>query len=333
MNRIAFVMAPFVVGCIGTTTFDPLQDITVASAELRDVTMWQAAVGAGVADGEAQLFVVDTNGQEIEFDCTLEGLHVGLVADASALVTWGPYPLEVPAGLNARQLLGDYEGPHVGIDVGVGAHYRDLRNDDNVHWNLTAMSLGVGVTPLTWESINVQLDDDPAEEVSVCDDRVVSDGNCDTQCSDDPDCPETCIDDDGVCDAGCTSFFGGNTDSDCDPPDPCERDDFCEASCGDDDPDCSEDTAGPCSADAYDDGVCDEGCQFEDVDCPARLTPPAEWSCDVARYDDGVCDQNCGAVDVGDCAPAEWTCDPSTYDDGVCHCDCGAHDDDCFAEC
>ena len=329
-------VAASLTACVGTTTFDPFAEIVVDEAHLEDIEMWQAAVGFGIVDGRADLEIIDVQGDEHSIDVTLRGAVVGLVADGSVAIAVGDVPLVLPGERDARDLLGPYDGASVGVDVGVGGHYRDLTNDSGVRMQLASFSVGVGAQPLAWESLDIQARDDPQEEVSVCDERVVEDGDCDFSCGDDPDCEGVCVDGDGVCDFDCPDgfLFGGETDSDCAPA--CGDDGFCDADqCGDDDPDCPQPPPPACDPSRYDDGVCDEGCDYVDPDCPTRRTPPAEWTCDAEEYDDGSCEDasTCGVDDVADCAPSEWTCERDRYDDGVCDCDCGALDDDCFGAC
>ena len=164
-----------VVGC-NQTTVDPLAAVLVADARLEDMTLWQAGLGVGHAQGDSTLVVTTTDGVEQSFDARLDGTHFGLVVDASDDNTLGAaYPLALPPGLqiSVRQLLGHYQGPHVGIDVVVGGHWRQLKNPSNVSLNVTSLSFGLGAVPATWEDLDLELWDDP---LTVVDDPCLLGG-------------------------------------------------------------------------------------------------------------------------------------------------------------
>lgn len=224
IGRLALLLACFV-GCLpqdptegggcGLVLDDPLAAILVDNAHLDDVTLWQAGLLGGRSEGRATLVVQDDNGNVINFAAVLEGSHVGLVADASIDVTGDAiYPLVLPAAaVSVRDLLGRYQGPHVGIDVVAGFHWRELANPSAVRLNVTTLSFGLGFVPASWEIIGLQVRNDPADFVAAADgcglfgcDPCATvddfDGLCDDACTDDLDCPLDCRAD-GICDPGC----------------------------------------------------------------------------------------------------------------------------------
>jgi len=175
-------------GCGGPGFTDPLAK-TIVDAQLDDVTMWQAGLGLGHLEGDAQLIVHDDDGEEQTFDARLDGTSFGLVAEAAIDSTFGvPYTFTLPTGAptTIRQVLGPFTGPHVGVDVGAGVQWENLENTAKVRLNITSMSFGLGVTPATYESVDVELWDDPANQTGGC--FAGADGFCDETCASDPDC-------------------------------------------------------------------------------------------------------------------------------------------------
>jgi hypothetical protein len=145
---------------------DPLAFIPVKEARLEHLSLWQTVAFAGPVGGEAELVVIDDLSDEHHFAATLSGLTYGAAVDASTIVTFGqPVVLELQSiALNARELLGVYQGPLVGLDVGVGVSWRRLQNDNRVVLNLATLSLGVGVAPLAYQQIDLQRNEDPAKQ-------------------------------------------------------------------------------------------------------------------------------------------------------------------------
>jgi hypothetical protein len=195
MWRTLLLLLAFATGCgpapsapassCGPAVFDPLTQIIVDKARLDDLELWQAGLVLGEAQGRAVLHVLDTVGGEHTFDCKLHGRHYGLVAGASANAT-ASYPLETPPGISARAIVDRYEGPHVGADVGVGFHWRELENPSGVKMNLTTLSFGLGATPVTWEEIELRLDDDPLDAARAAFDSPDDDPPFEDEPADDP---------------------------------------------------------------------------------------------------------------------------------------------------
>lgn len=172
-----------------------------------------------------------------------------------------------------------------------------------------------------------------------CDPAAYGDGQqCDCGCgADDPDCEDgACFEDapgtaGGAPGGGDGAGGGGPAGWTCDPAWYADGQ-YCDASCGIDDPDCQ---SGGGDGDGAGGGAAQSG------------GAPAGWTCDPAWYADGqYCDCNCGVEDLdcdaGTCAaqagasaaPDGWTCDPAWYEDGqYCDCGCGADDPDCGQGC
>jgi hypothetical protein len=212
------LVAGFVCGCLpddplssggcGTVVNDPLALITVSTAHLEDLELWQAGAGAGRTDGSATLVVTDVDGELHEFDAMLQGSHMGLVLDASVDVAFNTeFPLVLPenAAITVRQLLGTYEGTHVGVDLIAGFHWRELKNPSQVRLNITTLSFGLGFVPITWEVLGLQLFDDPVQFGG-------GGGGCGLF-----GCLPACNGGDGVCDVGC-----GDPDCTCEDEGDCE---------------------------------------------------------------------------------------------------------------
>lgn len=233
--RLAPLIAAFLFGCTaedpgsagggcGTVVVDPLAAITVAEAHLEGLELWQAGLIAGRTDGVATLVVTDVDGNELEFDAMIRGGHAGLVMDASVDVAFdNEFPLILPPNtpITVRGLLGNYSGTHVGIDLIAGFHWRELQNASLVRLNVTTLSFGLGFTPMTWETVGLQLFDDPLEFVDDPNDCTSPFGPC---VVDDDD--GFCSDGDGFCDDAC-----GDTDCTCEDEGDCEefRDDLGQA--------------------------------------------------------------------------------------------------------
>ncbi len=176
-------------GC-GANPSDPL-GFSVADAQLVDLGMWQAGLGVGHIEGDATLLVHDLEGEEHDFDARLDGTMVGLVADASfePRLDGAQYPFDLPegGGVSARGLLGSYEGPHVGLEIGAGVQWRNLANSaTGVNLLVTSLAFGLGATPTTYESLDLELWDDPL--AAGADPCAAVDGVCDSTCASDPDC-------------------------------------------------------------------------------------------------------------------------------------------------
>ena len=175
-------------GCGGAGFTDPLAKV-VADAQLDDVTMWQAGVALGHLEGDGKLIVHDDDGNEQSFDARLDGTAAGLMLDASVDSTFGvPYTFTLPTGpaTTIRQVLGPYSGAHVGVDVIAGVQWVDLQNAAKVRFNITSMSFGLGINPAAYESIDIELWDDPSNNSGGC--FAGNDGFCDATCASDPDC-------------------------------------------------------------------------------------------------------------------------------------------------
>lgn len=160
---VAFIVA-FTVGCPGGLVDDPLSQILVESAHLDEVSLSNVGVIVGGGSGEALLVVDDTDGERHEFPSTLGTRDVGLLLDASFLVTFdGDIPFTLPeTQLTARELIGLYSGPHVGGNPIVGAHWREVKHiTSGASLTMAAWSVGVGVVPLAWEDLTLLLVDDP----------------------------------------------------------------------------------------------------------------------------------------------------------------------------
>jgi hypothetical protein len=94
----------------------------------------------------------------------LDGIDEGLAMDASVIATFdNPVTLELPStgGINARTLLGVYDGPVAGLELGAGFKWRHLENPSNVGLTLANLSLGLGAVPMAFEQLDVELEDDP----------------------------------------------------------------------------------------------------------------------------------------------------------------------------
>jgi hypothetical protein len=150
-------------GC--TSLDDPLAQIPVVQARLDDLSLSHTVAFVGPANGRATLLVLDDEGIEHAFDARLDGVDWGAAVKASAAITFGaPIPLELePDTLTARELLGVYEGPVAGIDVGLGVTWRRLENDAGVVLVIAGLSAGLGIAPLAFEQLDLQLQDDPRQ--------------------------------------------------------------------------------------------------------------------------------------------------------------------------
>lgn len=268
--RLVPLIAAFLFGCTpedprsaggcGTVVVDPLAAITVAEAHLENLQLWQAGLMAGRTDGAATLVVTDIDGNELAFDAMVRGGHAGLVMDASFDVAFdNEFPLTLPQNpITVRDLLGNYEGAHVGIDVVAGFHWRQLQNPSLVRLNMTTLSFGLGFTPITLEKVGLQLFNDPVDFVQQCTGLF----GC-------PPEDELCVDNDGICDTACG-------DADCS----CEDEGDCEAGLGEacdwfvpnDRGSCRSDLICVRRTDIDFGGVCRQPCAADPSICGAGLT-------------------------------------------------------------
>ena len=187
-------------GCLPSAAVDPLAAVRVGDAHLEGLTLWQAGLASGHAEGDATLVIHDTVGNESRFDARLDGSHVGLTADASVDLGNGSYELQLPPGgtiVTARQLLGVYQGPHVGLDVGIGGHWRNLKNSAGVLLNVTTLSFGIGTVPASFESMDLELWDDPLQP-SAGEGEGEGEGSSAVE-----EAPPACSDADTACNADC----------------------------------------------------------------------------------------------------------------------------------
>lgn len=188
------------VGCGGRIE-DPLASLIVRSARLENLTIWQGGLGVGHAEGDARLVVIDLDDERHTFRARLDGHHLGLTADLSSYFPGNRYDLELPridiGTLSARDLLGSYSGLHVGLTAGVGGHFRALENEHRVKLGLSGLTFGLGAVPASWESLDLELWNDPR--------RVVPDDGEDDDCrgffcpADDDDDDDDDWDDNDVC--------------------------------------------------------------------------------------------------------------------------------------
>lgn len=142
---------------------DQLAELSVASAELRDLETTRVAFFGGVVRGEADLAIVDEAGEAWIIPVEVRGSLFGLLFDLTDDPGWhGVVELdlaEVEGPITGDRLLGRYRGRAVSVATGLGIAGRDLRNRERVGFEHAWFSAGVG-TFVGWEWIHFRLPDD-----------------------------------------------------------------------------------------------------------------------------------------------------------------------------
>jgi hypothetical protein len=145
-----------------------LDDLVVASAELRALRTGRVAVLGGPVSGAADLVIVDDQGLEWTFPAALRGATLGFIVEVSADPGWhGAVPIgleEVEGVPTGDLLLGRFRGGVVGVQAGFGLVGRDLRNRHGATLDHAYFSVGVGVF-VGWEWLRIRLEgDDDVED-------------------------------------------------------------------------------------------------------------------------------------------------------------------------
>ena len=246
---------PLNVGCGGG---DLLSEVVVAGAALEGLSLWSAGVIAGGTDGDAVLVIDGIDGETLRLDTMVQGTMLGLTAGATVQIGDIDVPINIDGlTLTARELVTTYDGIHVGGDLVVGGEVRHLESAVGATMTIGTVSLGLGATPISAESLSLFLYDDPNGDVLDTGDLsndCSGDGVCDPSCDVDDDC--TFCPRDRTCDRSC------DVDDDC----ACiDGDNTCTAGCGGLDSDCLP-RDWTCAEERYGDGTCDDGCGAIDAD-------------------------------------------------------------------
>jgi len=155
-----------------------LEDISVASASLRDLTTFEFAVIGGGSSGRAVLDVVTTEGETLAIDVDVGGGVVGgmMEVGVTRLYAEAPFDLSLVEAPTGGDLLGTYEGFVASGVMLIGAELHALENEQHISLDLGGFATNLGLSMLVgheWLTLSV------SEEPTVDEDPQVPDETAD----------------------------------------------------------------------------------------------------------------------------------------------------------